>query len=181
MLLLQHSVPNESVRQVGTVEGTCANIVDLTPSHRQDSHASLHRVVLPRCRRDRWRHHQSCLRRPAGQTRLAEIDAPETNQPWGQRSKQALSELCFQKRAEIQPATTDRYGRTVARVICEDTDANLAQVRSGMAWVYTKYLKDPAVAAAETQAREARYGLWTDAESVPPWKWRHAAKQAHAK
>ncbi|MGU5717229.1 thermonuclease family protein [Aeromonas taiwanensis] len=113
--------------------------------------------------------------------RLADIDAPEKSQPWGQRSKQALSELCFQKRAEIRPSTTDRYGRTVARVICEGTDANLAQVRSGMAWAYTKYLKDPAVAAEQTQAREARYGLWTDAEPVPPWEWRHAAKQAHAK
>jgi endonuclease YncB( thermonuclease family) len=104
--------------------------------------------------------------------RLSEIDAPESKQPWGQRSKQSLSDLCFQKQAEVRPVTTDRYGRTVARVICDGVDANLEQVRAGMAWAYLKYLRDPDILVAEKSARADRAGLWSDVEPVPPWEWR---------
>jgi len=40
--------------------------------------------------------------------RLAEIDAPEKAQPWGNRSKQHLSKVCFQKQAELRPQTSGR-------------------------------------------------------------------------
>src|SRR5260221_6233168 len=65
--------------------------------------------------------------------RLAEIDAPEKAQPFGLRSKQHLASLCFRQQAEIRPSAMDRYGRTVARVICAGTDDNAAMVRAGMA------------------------------------------------
>lgn len=104
--------------------------------------------------------------------RLAEIDAPEKAQPFGNRSRQSLAELCFQQQARISPLSTDRYGRTVARVSCQGTDANLHQVATGMAWAYTKYLTDPAIKRAEEEAHGARRGLWRDAEPVAPWEWR---------
>lgn len=72
--------------------------------------------------------------------RLAEIDAPEKAQPFGARSKQHLSDLCFDVEAEVHPQTTDRYGRTVAHVTCDGVDASAEQVRSGMAWVYDQYV-----------------------------------------
>ena len=43
--------------------------------------------------------------------RLAFIDAPEKGQAFGQRAKQAMSELVFGKEVELRPHTTDRYGR----------------------------------------------------------------------
>lgn len=104
--------------------------------------------------------------------RLAEIDAPEKKQPFGQRSKEALSDLCFQAQATIRPATIDRYGRTVARLECRGKDANAEMVRQGMAWAYTKYLTDPEIKRLELAARAARVGLWRDAEPVAPWEWR---------
>lgn len=104
--------------------------------------------------------------------RLAEIDAPEKAQPFGDRSRQHLAELCYRKAAHIRPQTTDRYGRTVARVECEGHDANAEQVRAGMAWAYTRYLTDPAIAQLEQQARSAKVGLWSDASPVAPWEWR---------
>lgn len=89
--------------------------------------------------------------------RLAEVDAPEKAQPFGQRSKELLSTLCFRKQAEIRPSTRDRYGRTVAHVICAGTDANAAMVRTGMAWAYTRYLTDPQIRAMEVVARRENW------------------------
>lgn len=113
-----------------------------------------------------------CPDQPQTVIRLAEIDAPEKVQPFGQRSKRMLSDLCFHKQAEVRPSASDRYGRTVARVICAGTDANAAMVRAGMAWAYTRYLSDPQIRAMEIVARRERLGLWADDHPVPPWDWR---------
>lgn len=104
--------------------------------------------------------------------RLAEIDAPEKDQPFGTRSKQVLSDLCFGRAAEVVPQTTDRYGRTVARVRCDGQDASEQLVRSGMAWVFDRYVKDRSLYPLQDEAREARRGLWGDFGPVPPWEWR---------
>lgn len=109
--------------------------------------------------------------------RLAEIDAPESKQPFGARSKQSLSELCFQKDAELETAGKDRYGRTIARVICDGTNANAEQVRRGMAWVYVRYARPASpLYALEAEAKSTRAGLWRDSSPVPPWDWRRAPR-----
>jgi endonuclease YncB( thermonuclease family) len=113
--------------------------------------------------------------------RLAEIDAPEKKQPFGNRSKQSLADMCFQKQAEIKPQTKDRYGRTVARVICGGTDANAEQVKRGMAWVYDKYVKDRSLYALQDEARASKVGLWGDVEPVRPWEYRKANKEKRVK
>ena len=113
-----------------------------------------------------------CPEQAQTEVRLSQIDAPEKAQPFGRRSAELLSTLCFGKQAEIRPAARDRYGRTIARVICAGTDANAAMVRAGMAWAYTRYLTDPQIQAMEVVARRERSGLWVDARPVPPWEWR---------
>ncbi len=104
--------------------------------------------------------------------RLLEIDAPEKKQAFGARSKQSLSDLCFNKTATLIAKGRDRYGRTLARVSCEGVDANAEQVRRGMAWVYDRYVTDRALYAVQTEARDAGRGLWSDPDAVPPWQWR---------
>lgn len=110
--------------------------------------------------------------------RLSGIDAPEKAQPFGQRSKENLSNLVFGKQVVVDAGKTDRYGRTVGKVVAGEVDANLEQVRAGYAWHYTKYereqpVKDRGVyAQAEIDARAARTGLWRDATQVAPWDWR---------
>ncbi|WP_293188868.1 thermonuclease family protein [Ottowia sp.] len=59
--------------------------------------------------------------------RLAEIDAPERKQPFGNVSRQHLAALCFKTEATIRQTATDRYGRTVARVECRGRDADLVE------------------------------------------------------
>jgi endonuclease YncB( thermonuclease family) len=112
--------------------------------------------------------------------RLAEVDAPEMGQPFGNRSKQQLARLCFRKTALLLPETTDRYDRTVARVECDGDDASTEQVRSGMAWVFDKYATDASIYDLEADARYARRGLWADATPVAPWAWRSARRPAGA-
>lgn len=104
--------------------------------------------------------------------RLAEIDAPEERQPFGTRSRQLLAKLCFGKRAEVMPQTKDRYSRTVARVSCDGTDASTELVRSGLAWVFDRYVTDRSLYAVQDEARSAHRGLWVDANPVAPWEWR---------
>lgn len=104
--------------------------------------------------------------------RIAEIDAPEKKQPFGTRSKQALSDMCFGKQAEVIPQATDRYRRTVARVRCDGQDVSESQVRGGMAWVFDRYVVDRGLYRLQDEAKEGRRGLWVDAGPVPPWKWR---------
>lgn len=108
--------------------------------------------------------------------RLAEIDAPEKAQPFGAKSKQSLSDLCFGKAAQIAEQDRDRYGRTVARVRCAGIDANAEQVRRGLAWVYDRYVTDPDLYPLQDAARAERRGLWADSAPTPPWEWRKARR-----
>ena len=111
--------------------------------------------------------------------RLAEIDTPEKAQPYGQKSKAALSVLVFGKQVTLATQATDRYGRTVARVNAGGQDTNREMVRMGAAWVYRQYSKDKSLLAVEAEARTSRRGLWAlpQADIVPPWEWRKAGKQ----
>ncbi len=71
--------------------------------------------------------------------RLGEIDTPELAQPYGQKAKQALSDLTFGKEARVVVQDTDRYGRTVGRVYIGPVDVNAELVKQGAAWAYRRY------------------------------------------
>ena len=68
------------------------------------------------------------------EVRLAEIDAPELRQAFGQRSKQSLADLCFQESAKVEQTARDRYGRSVGKVECAGKDAGAHQVRVITQW-----------------------------------------------
>ena len=65
--------------------------------------------------------------------RLAGIDAPEKKQPFGQRSKQSLSDLVFDKAVTVETNKRDKYRREVGKVLVGGVDANLEQVKRDMA------------------------------------------------
>jgi micrococcal nuclease len=105
--------------------------------------------------------------------RIAEIDAPESKQPFGTRSKQALSGICYRVVADVAEVARDRYGRTVARVNCSGRDVATEQVRGGMAWVYDRYSSPSSpLYPLQEEARAARRGLWADKDPVAPWNYR---------
>ena len=112
--------------------------------------------------------------------RLAEIDTPESAQPYGSRAKQALSDLVFGRTVLVDVQDIDRYGRTVGRVSVNGTDVNAALVAAGAAWVYRQYSSDPELLRLEAEARAAQRGLWAlpEAQRTPPWEWRQRKGKA---
>lgn len=113
--------------------------------------------------------------------RLAGIDAPEKKQPFGDRSKQHLAQMVFNKAVTVEWKKQDRYGRTVGKALVNGIAANLEQIKAGMAWWYEKYRREQSerdqylYSAHEQEAKAKRAGLWADPAPVEPWAWRKKA------
>ena len=117
--------------------------------------------------------------------RLNGIDAPEKSQPFGEASKQHLSDLVYGKVVNVEGQETDRYGRLVGVLLLDGQDINLAQLEAGQAWYYRQYESEvaparrAAYAAAENAARQARRGLWRDPAPEAPWDFRSQQRAAN--
>ena len=115
--------------------------------------------------------------------RLEGIDAPESHQAFGTQSKKNLSEMVFGKDVTVVYQKTDQYGRLVGNIVLDGKDVNLEQVKAGMAWHYKEYQREQApedrefYATAEDQARNARRGLWQDADPIEPSAFRKEEKR----
>ncbi len=95
-------------------------------------------------------------------------------QPYGQKAKQFVSDLCFGKFVTIiHKNKFDRNKRLIAEVIIEDgINLNKELVKKGLAWHYKKYSKDNSYADLETKANELKVGLWAESNPIAPWLWR---------
>ncbi len=108
---------------------------------------------------------------------------PQRNgKPYGNRSRQAISELVFGKEVELRPHSIDRYGRTVVQISVGGNDVGIEMLRQGLVWVYHRYIIEASMdikgnyRRAQDEAKEERLGLWSDCNSIPPWIFRHVAK-----
>lgn len=110
--------------------------------------------------------------------RLAGIDAPETKMPHGPQAKAHLSALVLGRQVQAIAQKKDRYGRTIATLMLNTKDVNLAMVQAGMAWHYKQYEREQsatdaaAYAQSEAKARTQGVGLWQLVMPIPPWEWR---------
>ena len=124
--------------------------------------------------------------------RLAGIDAPEKDQPYGDISTQSLVELVSSKTVTIEYGKRDRYERIVGKVLVDPPgevfcmaidcvkkiDAGLEQIEAGLAWHYKHYQMEQSeedrglYSEAELEARRKPIGLWKDDEPMAPWVWR---------
>ncbi len=75
---------------------------------------------------------------------------------------------------------SDKYGRSVGKVLLEGEDVNIKQVSRGLAWLCTDYIKEVAAEdrelyrAAESAANDAHKGLWQDELPVATWSYRRS-------
>ena len=140
--------------QAGTLEGRVVGVIDGDTITVLDSSNGQHKI------------------------RFAGIDAPEKTQPYGQRAKEHLSDLVFDRQVIVETEKKDRYRRPVGKVLFEGRDINLAMVVAGYAWHYKKYQAEQSpddrllYDSAEKEARAARRGLWADPDPIPPSEWR---------
>lgn len=104
--------------------------------------------------------------------RLVEIDAPESEQPYGREAKLALDEKLDCAPLHVVEQGRDIYGRILATVYCGQRNINLEMVKSGAAWAYRKYMRDEDYLKAELYAREKHLGLWANGDEIAPWNWR---------
>lgn len=106
--------------------------------------------------------------------RLHGIDCQEKGQAYGSKAKQATAALVFGKEVTLQTHGKDKYKRTLADVLLPDgTNINHELVKDCWCWWYRKYAAGNAeFERLETEAREAKKGLWADPHPVPPWEWR---------
>lgn len=110
--------------------------------------------------------------------RFAGIDAPESKQAFGQKSKQTLANLIFQKPVQIDIVGNDRYGRKLGIVYLNGTDINRRMVETGYAWSYKRYPQKD-YTQIEMNARKQKLGLWQDPHPIYPEEYRHLFKGKH--
>ncbi len=114
--------------------------------------------------------------------RLKGIDAPESQQTYGDISTQSLVELVYDKEVVVSWDKKDKYYRILGKVIVDGRDANYEQLKKGLAWYYKQYEKDlndedkKKYSEAEEWARNYTEGLWADSNSIPPWEFRRKGK-----
>jgi len=105
--------------------------------------------------------------------RLANIDAPEKAQKFGMESRQALVDRVLKKQVHVNSLAMDNYGRMVAGISIDGRSVNEEQVRSGMAWEYSHFHSNKHYLALQSEAQQARRGLWAQSASpVQPELWR---------
>lgn len=104
--------------------------------------------------------------------RLANIDAPELHQAYGPEASAALRELTAGQTVVVDAVATDRYGRVVASLSVAGHDLGLQLVARGLAWCGLRPSRK--CHRLQADARDARRGLWAQADAEPPWQWRRA-------
>jgi micrococcal nuclease len=106
--------------------------------------------------------------------RLAEVDCPEKNQPFGTKAKQFISDQIYLKTIKYVVTDTDRYGRNIAKIYYDTDNKYLTAeiIKAGLGWHYKRYSTSKELASFEDNAKKNKIGLWIDNNPIAPWEWR---------
>jgi len=119
--------------------------------------------------------------------RLEGIDAPERKQTcqrdgkaWacGSIATQTLRGLIRDREVSCRVIGRDAYGRALGACSAGQVNLNAAMVRSGFALDFRRY--SSAYIPQEKAAKADRAGMWSGT-FVPPWEWRHGARDTAAR
>jgi endonuclease YncB( thermonuclease family) len=105
--------------------------------------------------------------------RLANIDAPESDQAFGKESRQALVDKVLKKQVHVNSQAIDSYGRMIAELSMDGHSVNEEQVQNGMAWEYSHFHSNKHYLSLNKDAQQAHRGLWAkSSQPVSPEQWR---------
>lgn len=108
--------------------------------------------------------------------RLAEVDCPESSQPFGKNAKIFTTGQVAMKNVTYEIVTIDQYGRTVAKVFYSGKYLSEEIIKNGFGWHYKRHSSSKKLASLERFAQENKKGLWSDNRAIAPWKYRQIRK-----
>jgi micrococcal nuclease len=114
------------------------------------------------------------LNRPV-RVRLMGVDAPESNQSFGDVAKQHLSDLVYDKFVSVEYSGLGQNSSLIGRVLINGQDVGAQMIRDGVAW-YDPSDKSRLTEAeldvyiqSEQAARTEKRGLWQADNPIAPW------------
>ena len=109
--------------------------------------------------------------------RLAEVDCPESGQPFEKNAKQFTSSQVFGKSVKYYKTDSDRYGRTIAKVYYQDGKYLSEEIiKAGLGWWYYRYSVNKNLGKLQDIAKNKKLGLWSHSEVIAPWEFRRSDK-----
>lgn len=110
------------------------------------------------------------------------IDTPDKEQPYGEVSRQHLSDLILNQFVVVEYSGLGIHALIVGRVLLRETDVGAQMIRDGVAWYDRPYdtilteSQRQVYAACELAARAEHRGIWQDQNPVSPWEFREARR-----
>lgn len=106
--------------------------------------------------------------------RLHGVDCPDPGQAYGPRAKQITGDLAMGQRVKVELVTRDGQGRFVGDILLPGGGRlNETLVDLGACWWDRRAAPDDRrLHELEEGARQAKRGLWTDPNPLPPWEYR---------
>ena len=109
--------------------------------------------------------------------KLIGIDAPESNQPYADESRRALSDKILGEKVVLTFEPPRSKNAVIhARVAFGERWINLEMVKEGWAWAVPSHAGNPELKEAQQIASKARVGLWQADAPVSPWEWRRSGR-----
>lgn len=110
--------------------------------------------------------------------RLLGIDAPESSQPYSKESQATLFRQIYGKKVVVITNKRIHSNLLIGKVLLNNKDVNLQQIKHGMAWTSRNYTKELSSDDQETyfgsqlKAKTKKIGLWRDSCPIEPWVFR---------
>ncbi|MFM7024612.1 MAG: thermonuclease family protein [Limnohabitans sp.] len=98
--------------------------------------------------------------------RILGIDAPESCQPGGEPSREALMGLVMRRSVRVELHGHDSYGRQLGRLWLGPQDVGAEMVRTGWAWAHSYRAGRGPYAALQREAQQQRRGLFAAPETA---------------
>jgi len=108
--------------------------------------------------------------------RFLDIDAPETGQPFSEKSRKFVSDMVAGKTVRVEYSRRDQYGRILGTVFVDGKNVSEELLKAGLAWNYY-YSRNKRYAELEAEAKRKGLNIFSERNPVNPYDYRKAKKK----